>query len=428
MLKNHFRQFVFLQFLLTLHLASSPLFGQKETEYSDYIQALEGFKKKEFTKVRIHELTQYLQRFPEAANLDEMHFKLATIYHDTDKKVESFFTHLEIIYLYANSAHVATAKDRLRSLLMQDKKFKDLKESVEPLINPTLTETNKEGLFYAFIRDMYNYHFQPAASLLVTACDRFLSQFPASDKSEEVLFWKADLLLQNEQHHLALSEYLKLTYLYKSSLYVIASKLKIAEIFTDRLKMHQNAILTLEEFLLEFPDDPQAAEAQFRMARLIEQKKKKYIEAINVYTAIAKKYPKSVQAVPALFEAARLYEDKFKEYEQAIRVYNEVVRDFKEDDKAPYALTEAARIYEDKLKDPFNASSVYFKVYGLYPASKIAPESLYAAAEINEKKLKNYDRAIMYYRLVVDKYPNEKIAEKASKKLQKLVEKEGEGG
>jgi TolA-binding protein len=394
--------------------------SDNQTDYAAFIASLENLPAKNFTNILIAELNEYLRRFPDAANLDDMHFKMASIFSDNKQPVESFFAHLQFIYFYPNSKHLAVAQDRLRTLMIQDNKFKAVKEKVDEALNPKILEDTKEGRRYTFLRDAHDNNLEVIAKLLINSCDEFLRDYPQSPKSEEVRFWKADLLAKEQQHEHALAEYLKVTHLHKQSSLATASKLKMAELFTEKLKLHQNAILTLEEFLLEFPDDPQAPYAQMRMAKILEQEKKTYLEAINAYTAVAKRYPNSLEAVPALFESARLYEDKFKEYDQAIRVYSEIVRDFPKDLKAPYALAEAARIYEKRLNDYYNAASVYYKVYGLYPESQIAATALYAAAEIQEKRLKDLQQAIEYYRLVVDKYPNDALSSKASARIEKL--------
>ncbi len=418
--------FVGFSLLLCLCFAQTPLLADGEEDFAEFIAALEKLPKKEFTNILIEEVRDYLYRYPEAKDADKMHMKIATIYSNKGDELRSFLTHMEILYLYPHSDVVTTAKDRLRSLIIREKKFRPLKERIDTLLNPTASDSTLEEATYAFIRDLYDLNFQPVAGLLTETCDRFLEHYPKSAHAESVLYWKAQLLARDKRPRKALAAFMKLTYLFKNGLYVTASKLKMAELFTEKLDMHQNAILTLEEFLLEHPDDPQAPQAQFRMAQILEKKKKTYLEAINAYTAVAERYPKSLEAVPALFDAARLYEEKFKEYDQAIRVYSQIVRDFPDDLKAPLALAEAARIYEKRLKDELNAANTYFKIYGSYPKSDIAAQSLFAAAEINEKKLNDPEKALMYYRMVVDEYPESKVASKASKRIEKLTKELGQ--
>lgn len=396
------------------------VFANDQAAYRDFISALENLDQKEFKDIIIDELTEYLRRFPNAPDVDEMHFKIATIYHNDKDEIRSFFTNLEILYLYPHSKVAPVAQDRVRSLVVQEKKFQAFRENLETLLNPVTRDSTRQGAYLLFLQEMYDYNFEPIYPMMIKTCEQFVATYPNSVNIDKVLFWKSDLLARNDHPVDALSEFMKLTYLYSKSLYVTASKLKMAELLSDELDMHQKAILTLEEFLLEYPDDPQAPQAQLRIAQINEKELKKYMEAINAYTTVAQKYPQSLEAVPALFEAARIYEDEFKEYDQAIRIYTEVFRDFPDDLKAPYALAEAARIYEKRLKDYFNAASVYFKVYGHYPESSIAPQSLYAAAEISEKELKDYDKAIQYYRTLVDKFPNHELAEKAGKRIEKL--------
>jgi TolA-binding protein len=407
--------------LMTVPFLTTQLYGDDEQDYGFYIDALEKLRDKNFQNILIKELTEYIQRFPNATNLDDMQFKIATLYSESNDKINSFFSHMERIYLDPESKHISTAKDRISRLLMKDKKFKPLKDRVEDLLNPTYVDSSNESSSFTFIRDMFDYNFEPITKMLVAACDQFLSRYPKSSEADAILFLKAELLTKDKQYREALAEYMKLTYVYNESPYVTTSKLRMADLFTKNLDRHEDAVLTLEEFLVEFPDDPQAALAQFRMAQIMEKKKKRYLDALNTYLAVAEKYPKSLEAVPALFEAARLYEKKFKEYERAVRIYNQIVRDFANDIKAPYALSEAGRIYEKRLKDYASAASEYFKVFEKYPESKIAPNHLYLAAELYEKKIKDFNQAITFYRKVVDNYPEQKLAEKASKRIEKLT-------
>ncbi|MFQ5652422.1 MAG: tol-pal system YbgF family protein [bacterium] len=411
---------ILLSVLLVLVPAVAGLANDKQTKYSDYLAALENLENKKFAKIIIEEASEYLHRFPDADNLDDIHLKIATIYHDNGDEVKSFFTHMEIIYFYPGSEVTITARDRIRAILVKEKKFKLIADGIDRLLHPVTQDSTKEAAFYTFLRDMNELRFKHIRKPLLASLQQFLTTFPNSARADAVLFWRAELLLEEKQTHAALADFLKLTYLYDTSLYVTASKLEMAELFSEKLKNHHKAILALEEFLLEYPDDPQAPQAQFQIAQINEKRKKKYLEAINAYTAVAEHYPESSEAVPALFEAARLYEEKFKEYDQAIRVYTDVVRRFPEDLKAPYAFAEVGRIYEKKLKEYSNAVLVYHKVYERYPQSAIAAQSLYAAAEISEKKLQDYDKAIEYYRLVVDKYSTNKLSEKAGKRIERL--------
>lgn len=395
-------------------------FGNAQTTFTDYITSLENLKDKKFRKIIITEIREYMRRFPEAKNLNEMQFKIATIYHDSKDEAKSFFAHLEILYLYPESNAIAVSQDRIRSILIQKKKFKKMAAKIEPIIVPAASDMQKEEAYFFFLKTMTDLQFKKIRNPLQRGYLNYLARYPDSGNASTIIFWLGELLIDDRDAYEGLAQFQKIAYLYPSSIHVTASKLKTAEIFHKKLDQPQKAILAYEEFLLEYPDDPQAGYAQFQIAKINEKEKKKYLEAIEAYSAVAQRHPQSVEAVPALFEAARLYEDKFKEYDQAIRIYTEIVRDFPEDVKAPHAYAEAARIYEKRLKDYFNAANVYFKIYGHYPNSTIAVESLYAAAELNEDKLQDYDKALMYYRFVVDKYPNHKLTKKASKRIEKI--------
>lgn len=414
----------FCLFLLpvTLLLFSQAIANDEQTRFADYVAALENLQKDEFNEIIIDEVYNYLYQFPQATNRDTMHFKIASIFLDRGREVRAFFSLMEMLYYYPDSPLMPEVKSKLQTLIADEGKFRDLRDKTDSLLHPGAGKESNEGAHFGFIRDMFLLNFEPIRELLITSCDRFLQNYAQSHDSEAILFWKAELLMRDDEPEQALSQYMKVTYLYDASPYVTASKLKLAEIFTDELDLHQKAIYTLEEFILEHPDDPQAPQAQFKIGKIIEEEKDTYLEAVNAYTTVAEKYPESLEAVPALFAAARLYEEKFNEYDQAIRIYTEIVRDFPDDLKAPYAYVEAARIYEKRLDDYANAANVYFKVYGHYPESSIAAECLYAAAEINEKKLKEIEKAITYYNFLVEHYPEHKLADDARDKVADLTE------
>ena len=406
--------------IFLLLFAACVMAADQESRYADFLSSLENYDKKDFKDILVAEIEHYLRVHPAAPGVNEVHFKMATVYTDTGDDINSFYSNLEILFLYPGTRVDQLAQDRVRTLLTRDRKFKEISSLSGVLTNPATMGFSPEDAYYRFLKEMVDLNFSRTYAQLANSCDRFLTIFPNSVKADEVRMWRGDALKDNKDYREALSEYMKVTYLHEQSVYVTASKLRMAEVLTEELGMHDNAVTTLEEFLLEYPQDPQASQAQYRIGGILEKEKKRYLEAINAYSAVAQKYPASVEAVPGLFDAARLYEERFKEYDQAIRVYTEVVRDFPQDEKAPYALAESARIYEKRVKDPFNAVNAYVKVYNSYPNSSIAPDCLFAAADISENDLKNNEKAAMYYDFLVQKYPTSKLAKDARKRLEQL--------
>jgi len=71
--------------LCTLLTFTTALAGpDDQSDYTSYISALDDLNHKEFSKIIIKELNEYLHRFPAAGNLDDIHFKIATLYSGTD--------------------------------------------------------------------------------------------------------------------------------------------------------------------------------------------------------------------------------------------------------------------------------------------------------------------------------------------------------
>jgi len=109
------KKWILLSFIFTVPFAAVSS-ADEQSNYTSYIGALEDLNHKKFSKIIIEELNEYLHRFPAAGNLDDIHFKIATLYSDRKDEVPSFFTNLEVIYLYPNSSHIPVAKDRVRDL------------------------------------------------------------------------------------------------------------------------------------------------------------------------------------------------------------------------------------------------------------------------------------------------------------------------
>ena len=181
------------RWILFVLLIITPVFSAQDgqSDYTSYIGALEDLKNKDFSNIIVKELNEYLRRFPTAGNLDDIHFKIATVYADRKDEVRTFFTNLEIIYLYPNSRHILVIKDRTRALLLQEKKFKSLRNKVETVLNPATRDSTKESAYFAFIGDMVSYNLKSTRKLTIAACDNFLQTNSESPRADAVLFWKA---------------------------------------------------------------------------------------------------------------------------------------------------------------------------------------------------------------------------------------------
>ena len=70
-----------------------------QSDYSEYIMSLESLDGKEFKKLLLSELDEYMRRFPTAPNLAEMQLKKASIYLDNNDQLNTFISHLIILYL-----------------------------------------------------------------------------------------------------------------------------------------------------------------------------------------------------------------------------------------------------------------------------------------------------------------------------------------
>src|SRR3972149_1612452 len=79
---------------------TTNLQANDQVKYADFISALENLSDQELREIIVKEANEYLHRFPKAPNLHEMHFKIATIFHDEQDNLKSFYTNMEIIYLY----------------------------------------------------------------------------------------------------------------------------------------------------------------------------------------------------------------------------------------------------------------------------------------------------------------------------------------
>jgi len=77
------KKWLLFSFIFTVPFAALSAPGE-QSDYTSYIGALADLNNKEFSKIVIKELNEYLYRFPTAGNLDDIHFKIATLYYTMD--------------------------------------------------------------------------------------------------------------------------------------------------------------------------------------------------------------------------------------------------------------------------------------------------------------------------------------------------------
>lgn len=142
--------------------------------------------------------------------------------------------------------------------------------------------------------------------------------------------------------------------------------------FEDRQATSPEERLRLiTRFLDEHASSSHAADLRWKGAEITDRDLKRPLDAIEVYEEFARDFPKDPRAPEALFRVGGVYE-KIREYPQAVDAYRRVVRDYPESLSAEQAQFRIGTLLADKLEKKAEAEKEFARVEEKYPKSRLA--------------------------------------------------------
>ncbi|MFH1942756.1 MAG: tetratricopeptide repeat protein [bacterium] len=396
------------------------VFAQPEASLYAYGQALRGLEEKKLYETTLDALKTYMVQYPEFENAADVQFSLAQV-HDTYKnRDQAFVSYLKLIRLYPKSPKIGQAVENTRRVVSDDSNLSPIKEKLISLLVASAEKTAFPDVYLELLQGLRDLLYPKLNEALISECRLFVESYPEYAGTPLVAEWIGDMYTENGEHWEALAAYLRVVHLYGSSLRVTGCRLKIADLFGDRLKRYDEAVRTYEAMLSSSADSSAWSEAQWKLALVLERNMRNYRRAADEYEKLADVYPGSVHRFEALVRKANLHVSELQQYEAGIQTYLRAVENHPEDSNAPDALAQAAEVYEKRMKDYENAIRLYRELSDKYPSNALASEKLFRAAELAERNLKDTSRALMLYEEVVNKFGSERIADKARRKVDTL--------
>ncbi|MCJ7790715.1 MAG: tetratricopeptide repeat protein [Candidatus Atribacteria bacterium] len=166
---------------------------------------------------------------------------------------------------------------------------------------------------------------------------------------------------------------------------------------------YNNAIITFQQLINDYPDSGYADDAQYYIGYINEKKLGYYIQALLEYQKLIDNYPNSEFADDAQLGTGNCYYVT-KDYSHAIEAYQKLIDDYSESSLLPLAQYSIAQSYR-KLANYAQAILEFTKTIENYPESEYAaPAQYYLAYSYYDTQ--DYNQAILEFQITIDNYPD----------------------
>lgn len=400
--------------------------GQTDSTLYRLGKALYELNEKKIYEKTVDVMNAYLIGYPEGEKAAEVQLSLANLHNDSKKRDRAFVSYLKTVMLYPGSPQVTEAKEKANEAISKDVKLTPIKEKLVSLLGLKVEDTELSNRYFRLLQELRDLIYPKLNEAVIPECQVFVETYPDHPNAPLVAEWIGDMYRENKKHWEALTGYLRVVHLYAGSDRDLSCRLKMGDLYSNRLKRFEDAVRTYESILRSEADSLLKSESQWKLARVLHEKMMNHAWAAKEYQSLVDQFPNNPHCLEALMNRAELQVSKLKQLEGGIATYRQVVERFPEHADAAQALISAGEVYEKKMKDYENAIQTYQEVSEKYPSSSHSAETLFKAAELAEKKLKDINRAMGLYQQVVDKFSEEKIAGKALQQIESL-KKQTEG-
>jgi TolA-binding protein len=166
---------------------------------------------------------------------------------------------------------------------------------------------------------------------------------------------------------------------------------------------YNNAIITFQQLINDYPDSEYADDAQYYIGYINEKKLGYYIQALLEYQKLIDNYPNSEFADDAQLGIGNCYYAT-KDYSHAIEEYQKLIDDYSESSLLPLAQYSIGQSYR-KLANYAQAILEFTKTIENYPESEYAaPAQYYLAYSYYDTQ--DYNQAILEFQITIDNYPD----------------------
>jgi TolA-binding protein len=252
----------------------------------------------------------------------------------------------------------------------------------ETVVSSDSTAPQKSRIPDTTNTDSSQLQLSPAASLVISACENYLTINKDSPKGSEVLTIMASLYYNVKNYQKSRDEYKKIIDMAPRSTQAIDAMRMIAQSFYEekRFSEAQEWYRNISDIAPEGTGKQEAlariAESIFRMAEMYESESR-FKDAAEQYERVALEFPDARIADIALFNSGLAYE-KQTEWSHAILSFQRILQKYPSSKLITKAQFRTARAQEKLLQWDIAAQS-YLRVVANYPKDELAPTAMYNA-------------------------------------------------
>jgi len=228
--------------------------------------------------------------------------------------------------------------------------------------------------------------------------ERFVTLFPESKMSGEVLFNAGRSAFQAKQYQAALTHFKKIiqeggSHERRALVYAAESAIELRD-YTQAIRLY----LT---FLETYPSDPFLPDVVMRIGSVYENNLTDYRRAVAYYEDISVKYSHSPLVDDAMLATGRCRE-LLGEFEHALLTYQELIERYPASEHAPAAQQRIEFLRDHKLKDRDGALENLALLLGEQISGTSRAELAFRLGNIYAQDLKNYRAAAEQFTRAID--------------------------
>jgi TolA-binding protein len=383
-----------------------------------YCDRLYQLDDKEVYELVQEEFQKFLDRYPDSSATPEAQYKIGNLYTKQDKKLLAVASHIKNLYLYPEDPWTEKSRQEMLTLVPEKGKDRELRAKIATdVIIKTEPESSR---YFKYVEHLYSFQEPELYQYTHSQFQEFLRRYPDYEKADLAQLNLAHLVKQEKFFHQAVTQYLKVVYLYPASPLVADAHYQVGNIYHQEIKDYKRAVGAYEKVVNDYPESEWAQASLWYTAEIYQKELKEYGQAIRHYELFAQRYPQSKRAQEALYCVAGLYYEETGDYAKAIQTFSRLAEKYPASAYADISLTNIGKIYEKKLKDYPKAVEAYQAVIWKYPSSSYADNCLYQIGIIYEDELESNAQAIEAYEKLVKEYPESYYARFAKRKLKKL--------
>jgi tetratricopeptide (TPR) repeat protein len=367
------------------------------------------------------EMHQFTASYAKLAQTDEVFHLMAVVHKRTKNYIAAVLDWELLKVMYPNSSFVSEANKQLKEL--SGDQLSKQAATIDKMNRKIATlDGDMDQRTGAFIEFLGTFREEGFAAAIADESASFLARnetFLNEDVIENAIAHQA-VLINND---IALYRFNKLLALYPASKLRADSLLSIASIQREKLKLYDKAAKTYVSLIEKHPDSIETQMGYEALATMYNEDIHDYPGAIRTYDAIIAKYKKDPIVLRSLLTLEKVYETKTNQQDKAIETYLRVADSFEQGQDGMNALLGAENIAVNSTRNWVQAMSINDRISARSPNSELALKAVFSNADITENKLGDKAKAKELYEKFIKEHSSHALAKDAQKRVDAMMKK-----